>query len=94
MKTNRTQPDRIIAAASKRDLLAKAARTWAKSGQTDEDDILFDAALHDTGTLISDEAILEIFMSGSTDVVVVLESGTEAICIDIMHGDTVRGELE
>lgn len=95
MKTvDHTPSNHGIAAMLKRETLARAAFAWIKSDQTDEDDIALEAALRDTGTLSEDEAILEIFMDDIVDVVVVLESGTEAICIDIESGNTARGTPE
>ena len=95
MKTvNHTPSNLRTAATLKRDALARAAFAWATSSQDDEADLALDAALHDTGTLSEDEAVLEIFMNGVADVVVVLESGTEVICIDIESGNTARGTLD
>lgn len=80
-------------AAAKRQALARAAQVWAKSNQDDEADLALDMVLHDTGTLSEDEAILEVFLQHN-GVVVVLESGIEAICIDIGSGSITRGALE
>jgi len=88
-----TQSNRTIAAMLKRDALARAAYTWHRSSRDDEADLALDAVLHDTGTLSEDEAILEIFTEHNS-VVVVLEPGTEAVCVDIATGNTTRGALE